>query len=85
MSDYILNETGLILLDFGLAVVNVLALKLKNVFPKYKFRIIVSYDLINEFGYNDCVIRFHKKRKNENYLVDNLEEYKQDAIGYLDV
>lgn len=86
VSDYILNQNGLILLYFGLAIVNLLSLKLKSVFPKYKFRIIISYDVQNKFGhYNDCVIRFHKKRSGEYWMAKNIEDYKEDAVGYLDI
>ena len=86
MSDFILNEHGLILLDFGLAIAKVLSLKLNSVFPRYKFRIIISYDITNKFGnYNDCVIRFHKLRSGEKWLANNLEDYKEDAVGYFDV
>ncbi|MBL7129208.1 MAG: hypothetical protein ISS16_09540 [Ignavibacteria bacterium] len=85
MSDYLYDDRGVSLLKLGLIFCEILSLKLKNEFPNYKFRIIISYDEKNELGYNDCVVRFHKLRKGENYLLKNLEEYKSDAIGYIDI
>lgn len=86
ISDYIeTKDRGLILLEIGLELSKTLSEKLKCAFPEYRFKVIISYDLKNNSGLNDCVVRFHKVRSGENWLLKNLEEYKQHAIGIIEI
>jgi hypothetical protein len=41
------------------------------------FKVILSFDIDN---LSDCHIRFHKIRANEEWLVEDLEQYKTNAI-----
>ena len=64
--------------------------KLKSTFPSVKFRIIVSYSVVNMPGdereiIHDCVVRFHAVRDGENYLSENLEGYKMEAVGIIEI
>ncbi len=58
--------------------------KLVSTFPSEKFKIIVSYDMINEDGYEDCIITFYKYRENEgDVLLDDLNLYKNSATAII--
>jgi hypothetical protein len=70
-------------LNIGLAIAYVIKLKLKVAFPRKKFKIIVSYDITTN---DDCTIRFHSIHKNEaDWLSENLEDYKEEAIGVIEI
>lgn len=64
--------------QIALIVIEVWKLKLKQIEPDSKFCIILCSD-------EECVeIRFHKVRDEENsWLLDNLEEYEDGAVGYV--
>lgn len=85
--DFLIKEDrGLALLQVGLSVAKILALQLKYSFPRVKFNVTIGYDVINEFGLNDCVISFHKFRKKEgSVLGDDFENDKTHALGIIEV
>lgn len=62
----------------ALMVIEVWALRLKQIEPYSKFCLILVCD--EEY----VEIRFHKVRSNEkSWLADNLEEYEDGAVGYV--
>jgi hypothetical protein len=50
-----------------------------------KFRVIVSVSEDDEFPKSACVVRFHQIRPGENWMAENLEEFKSEAILTFDV
>ncbi len=72
-----------ILFKIGLVFVEFLYYKLKVLFPNRKIGILISYDVENEFGCNDCFVSFYQIRQNEIYLPENLNEFKKDAVGVI--
>lgn len=85
--DYTTGKSrNLILLKIGIDVARMLAYRLKLEASECRFKISVSYDIENEFGYNDCVVRFHKVRENEEYLGDNPRYFPTSAaVGVIEV
>lgn len=49
--------------------------------PEVGFRIIITAD---EGTYPSCTVRFHLIRKHENWLANDLEGYREEAVGFLD-
>jgi hypothetical protein len=62
----------------GIALCRRLNTELCRIAPYEQFRFIVSSNL------DGCVVRFHKIRPREIWLVDDLEEYEEDAVMLLD-
>lgn len=58
--------------------------KLKFDYPDINFRIIISYDVKNPFKLNSSHIQFYVKREGYIYLDEDLENYKLEAIAYID-
>lgn len=48
-------------------------------FPDKRFIVILSFD-----GFPDCTVRFHQTREGNNWLMDDLESYKLEAIMVLE-
>lgn len=77
VSDYVDSRTGsdpIRYLVTGLRYACLLQSKLKIIGG---FEIIVSY---GEDEIPDCTVHFHKTRENEKYLLDELDEYRDEAI-----
>jgi len=47
---------------------------------KYKFMIIISF---SQGQFPDCIVRFHKKRVKENWLVNDIDTY-EEGIAVID-
>jgi hypothetical protein len=50
-----------------------------------QFRIIVSVSVDDEFSQSACAVRFHQIRSGEDWIGENLEGYKSEAILVFDV
>jgi hypothetical protein len=50
-----------------------------------QFRVIVSLSEDDEFPKSACTVRFHQIRPGENWIVEDLEGYKSEAILVFDV
>ena len=66
-------------LQQGMAFVRELTKELRRSYPRTRFRLILSH---NKHG---VIVRFHKLRVAEEWLSDDLEEYKEDSIYVLTV
>jgi hypothetical protein len=83
------DKKGLHHLLAGIIFADNLRYKLKSKFPFSKFKIIVGFSVFplskgdNEIK-NDCTIRFHSIRDGES-IYDNLENFKTDAVGIIEV
>jgi hypothetical protein len=49
--------------------------------PEVGFRIIIG---AGEGTWPTCTVRFHLIRDDENWLSDDLEEYREEAVGFMD-
>ena len=76
---YFENEISMITgTQIALMVIEVWALKLKQMEPNSKFCFIMCS------GEDHVEIRFHKVRNDEiKWLADDIESYKDDAVGYV--
>jgi hypothetical protein len=64
--------------------------KLKSTFPSVRFKIILSFlvlpiDTDDIYIRDDCVVRFHSVRTGEYWIDDNLDNYKHEAMGIIDI
>lgn len=67
--------TELLVLGFGVQLLECWSYKLKHDFPQYKFNLILGYSK------GQVTLRFHKLRANETEWLDsNLENYKHEGI-----
>jgi len=71
------DNSSMHLLDHGVSLCLLLKEKLEESYPREPFRLILAFE--NQ----DCSLRFHKIRPNENWIDDNLENYSE-AIMVLD-
>lgn len=64
-----------------------LAIRLQNLKPQTRFRVIVSAMAVSPSGSvrDTCVVRFHEQRDGQQWLSEDLEQYREEAIEVLDV
>lgn len=75
INDFVEYESELEILNLALLTMDSWENELKCKFPSYKFCLILDFD----DGY--ATLRFHKKRNDEkNWLTDDLEGYKLNAL-----
>jgi hypothetical protein len=48
--------------------------------PDRQFRVILAFSEDEKFPDSACTVRFHQVRPDENYLADDLEGYKSEAM-----
>ena len=73
------------LLFIGVELSIILKDKLILTFPNEKFKIVVSYDMINEDGFEDCMITFYKYRTSDgNILLEDLNLYNNSAVAVIE-
>jgi hypothetical protein len=65
-------------LQQGMAFARKLSERLERSYPRTRFQVIVAQ---NKYG---VTVRFHKRRRDEKWLNDSLESYKDDAICVLE-
>jgi hypothetical protein len=87
---FISQEPGIHFLIMGLALAEVIYIKLRLSFPDVHFRISMSFsvrpfefDPENTHIRDDCVVRFHAIREGENLYVPP-QEYLHEAVGVLE-
>jgi len=61
-------------LQYGIFFSQRLKDKLATIYPEEKFRIILACDI------DDCNVRFHKVRPNEEWIDDNIERYNEAVM-----
>jgi hypothetical protein len=87
---FISEEPGIHFLIMGLALAEVIYVKLRLSYPDVHFRIPMSFS-VKPFEFDpedihirdDCVVRFHAIREGENLYVPP-EEYLHEAVGVLE-
>ncbi|MBS1493760.1 MAG: hypothetical protein JST55_09620 [Bacteroidetes bacterium] len=73
------------LLFIGVELILKLKDKLTFTFPNKKFKMVVSYDMINEGGFEDCIITFYKYRESDgDILLEDLNLYTNSAIAVIE-
>jgi hypothetical protein len=58
---------------------------LTSLTPDRQFRVIVAFSEDDKFPGSRCTVCFHQVRPDENYLADDLEGYKSEAMLAFDV
>jgi hypothetical protein len=82
------NEPSIGFLAVGLALAEILHLKLRQNFPTVHFRISAGFpvkplNLDDDQIRNDCRVSFHAVREGE-VIFENLENFRHDAMGILE-
>jgi hypothetical protein len=80
------HEIGVLIT--GVAIVEILCLKLKNKFPNEHFQVSISYPVKpfeenDNFIFDDCRISFNAKRENEE-VTDDINEFHNEAMGVIE-
>jgi hypothetical protein len=74
VEDYVPLASKSAALATGISLANHLETLLHHVFPNEEFEIIVSLEGTH------CVVRFHKKRTGQQWLQDELDNYREEAL-----
>lgn len=82
ISRRIIDESDM--LTFGLTIVHILSAKIREHFTEGTFIIMLSMNISGRKELRDCVVRFFRKRVDEESgMPDDIEEYTSQAVARL--